>query len=79
MRAPTACRAAILRRERGLGADTINFNIAGAGVKTIGLASALPDLTGPVTIAGNTQPAFAGVPLIELNGTAPAWALTGWS
>jgi hypothetical protein len=70
-------RAAVLGANVTPGADTINFNIPGAGVKTISLSSALPDLTGPVTIAGNTQPAFAGVPLIELNGTGAGIGANG--
>jgi hypothetical protein len=34
------------------GNDTINFNIAGAGVHTISLTAALPSITGPITING---------------------------
>jgi hypothetical protein len=58
--------------------DTINFNIAGAGVKTISPTVALPTITGPVTINGYTQGAASpntiansgnAVILIELNGT----------
>jgi hypothetical protein len=36
--------------------DTINFNIAGAGVKTIALGSDLPTITKPLTINGFSQP-----------------------
>lgn len=41
----------------GAGADTIEFNIAGAGVHTITVDtdSPLPSITGPVTIDGTTQ------------------------
>ena len=35
------------------GADTIKFNISGAGVKTIAPESELPDITGPVVIDGS--------------------------
>lgn len=59
--------------------DTINFNIAGAGVKTISATAALPVIIRPVTINGYTQ-GFASVNtlangdnaviLIELNGTS---------
>src|SRR5439155_16698002 len=38
-------------------ADTISFNIAGAGVHEIDLASALPAVLGPVLIDGYSQPA----------------------
>ena len=37
-------------------ADTIEFNIPGTGPHTIQPASALPDITDPVTIDGYTQP-----------------------
>src|SRR6516162_7445243 len=59
-------RAAIIA-VNGSGGGTINFKI-GTGAQTIALLSALPAITTPVTIAGNSQPGFAGSPLIELNG-----------
>src|SRR5215203_498113 len=37
------------------GADVINFDIPGTGVKTIAPASPLPTITGPVTINGYSQ------------------------
>jgi hypothetical protein len=53
-------RAAIQQANATAGADTINFNIPGTGVKTISVNSggfgALPDITDPVTIDGYTQP-----------------------
>ncbi|HEU0204685.1 MAG TPA: DUF6701 domain-containing protein, partial [Burkholderiaceae bacterium] len=49
---------------------TINFNIAGTGVKTINLTSALPSVNRQTTIDGTTQPGYAGTPLIELNGAS---------
>lgn len=59
------------------GTDTINFNIAGAGVKTINVTTALPVITGVLTINGYTQ-GIASVNtlangdnvvlLVELNG-----------
>ena len=57
--------------------DTINFNIAGAGVKTISPTSGLPLILHPVTINGYTQGVASvntlangdnAVILIELNG-----------
>ena len=54
------------------GVDTIAFNIAGAGVKTIAPLTILPTLTAPVTVDGTTQPGFAGAPLIELSGASCA-------
>src|SRR5437588_2872082 len=46
------------------GLDTIAFNIPGAGPHTISLTSALPDITDAVLINGQTEPGFAGTPLI---------------
>jgi hypothetical protein len=52
---PGTLRQAILDANAAGGADTIGFNIGGAGVHTIVPASALPTITGPVTIDGYTQ------------------------
>ena len=49
-------RQAILDANGAPGADTIAFNIAGAGVHTIVLATALPTVTDVVTVDGYTQP-----------------------
>jgi len=49
-------RQAITDANAAGGADTIEFNIVGSGVHTIVPASALPLITGPVTIDGYTQP-----------------------
>jgi trimeric autotransporter adhesin len=48
-------RQAILDANSTSGADTINFDIPGTGVKTIAPASQLPAITGPVTIDGYSQ------------------------
>src|SRR6266498_1445379 len=48
-------REAINAANANAGTDTINFNIPGAGVKTIHLTSNLPTITAPVTIDGYTQ------------------------
>ena len=53
---PGTLRQAILDANAAGGADTIEFNILGSGVHTIVPASALPLITGPVTIDGYTQP-----------------------
>jgi parallel beta-helix repeat protein len=52
--------------------DTIAFAIPGGGVHTITPASALPTITDPVVIDGTTQPGFAGMPLVELDGSTAA-------
>src|SRR5262245_19434965 len=68
------------------GADTINFNIAGAGVKTIIPATALPTITDQVTIDGYSQPGASmntlttgdnAVLLIELNGVSAGSGAAG--
>ena len=73
-------------------ADTIAFNIPGAGVHTIALASALPTVLNPVVIDGYTQPGSSAntngttagsnaVLTVELDmtlsGLAPGLNLTG--
>lgn len=66
---PGSLRQAILDANSNAGLDTISFNIPGSGVRTISPLSALPDITDSLTIDGTTQPGFAGVPLIEIEGT----------
>lgn len=70
-------RQAILDANGNAGADTIAFNIPGAGVHTIAPTSVLPSVTDQVTIDGYTQPGAApntlaigndAVILIELDG-----------
>src|SRR5712691_1051037 len=48
---PGSLRAAIVAaNDNGEGADTINFNIPGSGVKTINLSAQLPEITTSLTI-----------------------------
>ncbi len=65
-------RQALLEANGAAGSDTIIFSLAGSGVQTINLATALPLITDPVIIDGTTQPGFVagGAPRIELTGTA---------
>jgi CSLREA domain-containing protein len=63
-------RAAIQEANALAGADTINFNIAPAGAKTIVLGAALPAITTIVILDGTTQPGYGGTPIIELNATS---------
>ncbi|WP_291980824.1 carboxypeptidase regulatory-like domain-containing protein [Luteitalea sp.] len=49
-------RQAMLDANAAAGADTIVFNIPGAGPHVITPVTALPSITGPVTIDGFTQP-----------------------
>jgi hypothetical protein len=64
---PGSLRQALLSANSHAGADAIKFAI-GTGAQTIAPITPLPPLTGPTNIAGNTQPGFAGLPLIELSG-----------
>ena len=61
-------RRAIQNANGTAAADVVAFNIPGAGVHSIGLTSALPAITRPLTIDGTTEPSFAGSPVVELNG-----------
>lgn len=69
-------RAAINSANAASGPDTIDFNIAGTGVKRINLLSALPTISDTVTLDGTTQPGFTATPVIVLNG-ASAGAANG--
>jgi CSLREA domain-containing protein len=62
-------RAAIQEANASPGADTINFDIPGAGPYTISPFYELDPISDPVTIDGTTQPSFAGTPIIELEGS----------
>ena len=63
-------REAITNANATVGTDTIVFNIPGPGVKIINLVNALPEIIDPVVIDGTTQPGYAGLPLIELDGSS---------
>jgi hypothetical protein len=67
---------AILDANASAGADVITFNIATGGL-SIAPTNALPVISDPVMIDGGTQPGFAGVPIIELNGTSAGAAVDG--
>ena len=56
-------RRGTIRANANAGPDTIAFNIAGSGVHTITLASALAPLTSPVTILCGVLPAALAVSL----------------
>jgi CSLREA domain-containing protein len=58
-------RAAIQEANAAPGADTIDFAL-GAGTPSIAPASALPDITGPVSLHGSS----GGATRVEINGAA---------
>ena len=64
---PGSLRQAILDSNAATAAtNTIDFAIPGTGVQTIEPASSLPAITQAVLIDGESQPGYAGTPLIEL-------------
>jgi hypothetical protein len=81
-------RQAILNANANPGADSIHFNISGAGLHSIIPLSALPTITDPVVLDGYTQPGSSpntmatgnnSIHLIELNGNGadfPALTVT---
>jgi parallel beta-helix repeat protein len=66
---PGSLRQAILDANATPGPDAIHFNI-GSGPQTIRPLTGLPWITDSAVIDGRTQPGYAGVPLIELDGSA---------
>ena len=66
---PGSLRQAILDSNASAGTlDTIAFAV-GSGLQTITPLSPLPTITDPVVIDGTTQPGFAGMPLVGLDGS----------
>jgi hypothetical protein len=65
-------RVAIGLANASPGADAIRFAIPGSGVHTIQPVTALPEIVDPVTIDATTQPGYAGMPLVEIDGSLVA-------
>lgn len=65
-------RQAITSANANAGPDTIVFNL-GTGTPTINLSSALPAISSPVTISGNT----GGATRVELNGASAGSGVNG--
>ena len=76
-------RQAILDANAQAGEQTITFNISvpEVGAKVIALQTALPAITGPVTIDGTTQPGYVVAPntppMVVLDGSDPGVVGTG--
>ena len=71
-------RAAIQEANAFAGFDLINFSL-GAGPVSIAPTSALPAITGNVSIDGSSQPGYAGTPIVTISGlgVAPACGCVG--
>jgi hypothetical protein len=67
-------RQAIIDANGHLGADIIHFSIGAGGLQTIAPLSTFPNISEAVMINATTQTGYAGVPLIEINGTSTAGA-----
>jgi titin len=67
---PGSLRQAILDSDSATGqTNTIDFAIPGTGVETITPVTSLPSITQAVLIDGWSQPAYAGTPLIQIDGS----------
>jgi hypothetical protein len=67
---PGSLRQAILDSNAATGqTNTIDFAIPGQGVQTIAPVTSMPSITQAVLIDGESQPAYAGTPLIQLDGS----------
>ena len=54
----------------------ISFNIGGGGQQTITVVAVLPTIVSPVLIDGESQPGYAGTPLIAAEEAGrPAWLM----
>lgn len=70
-------RDVITRANAHSGPDTITFAIPGMDVHVINVRSALPAITDPVTIDGESQPGYTGTPLVEIDGGGAGTAVDG--
>ncbi|HEX2905703.1 MAG TPA: CSLREA domain-containing protein, partial [Phototrophicaceae bacterium] len=71
-------REAIKGANAIIGLDKILFNLPGSGPYTIQPTSALPAITDQVILDGSTQPAYAGKPVVEINGSQAGVANGLW-
>jgi hypothetical protein len=68
---PGSLRAAILSVNHDTansGVDEIDFKLSGTGMHTIKLTTELPAVTHPVFLNGGSQRAYAGTPLVQIDG-----------
>ncbi|HZN04252.1 MAG TPA: hypothetical protein VFD06_11780 [Candidatus Polarisedimenticolia bacterium] len=69
---PGSLRQAILDTNAAAGLDSITFNIPGPGPHTIAPKTPLPSVTDPVLLDGTSEPDFAGLPIVRLDGLIDA-------
>lgn len=67
---PGTLRQALLDANDAPGENLVLFDLPGAGRHTIAVETALPALTGPIVIDGQSQPGFADRPLVEISGNS---------
>ncbi len=66
---PGSLRQALIDANNRPGMNRIGFDIAGVGVRTIRLRTALPEVVDPIILDATTQSGYLGIPLIEIDGT----------
>ncbi|WP_176521785.1 T9SS type A sorting domain-containing protein [Longimonas halophila] len=76
---PCTLRAAIQQANSATGNSEIEFNISGPGPHTIQPGSALPTITEPLFIRGNTEPDYTpgGSPVVEIDGQNAGTGVSG--
>lgn len=70
-------REAISLANGNPGADSVAFNIPGSGVRVIALQTPLPSLSAATSVLGNTQPGYAGAPIVRIDGQGLAGNVWG--
>ena len=70
-------REAILAANNTAGANTIRFDIAGRGIRTIYLTAALPTITDAIVLDATTQAGYMGSPILELDGRSAGFGADG--
>lgn len=70
-------RAAIQEANALSGDDTITFDISGSGPHIIQPGSALPAITEPVLIQGDSEPDYNGSPVVVLDGQNAGTGVSG--
>ncbi|MGB5741214.1 MAG: DUF4347 domain-containing protein, partial [Sedimenticolaceae bacterium] len=73
-------REAIIAANNTSGADTISFDITGAGPHVISLAGALPSITDTLLIDGSSEPDYvANTPVVRVDGASAGGGVSGFT